>query len=199
MDYKNDERYWNINLLNKWFAISSILFLLSFIWMFYFDNDDEFKTYQKEFRKLAIQISEEKLDKALNDVKAERLEYESKYEAELESYNNKSIEIDSINSNFENVKGLFYKANMDYLFQKAEADGLKYLYEDEIVHSESEKDAHEDAEPDYVYKEKYISLDSIDESKTGVYFIPEDRAVNLDTMEDWHRAEDIMRALADRK
>ena len=30
----NDERYWNIKLLNKWFAISSVLFLLSFIWMF---------------------------------------------------------------------------------------------------------------------------------------------------------------------
>ena len=29
MDYFNDERYWNINLLNKWFAISSILFLIS--------------------------------------------------------------------------------------------------------------------------------------------------------------------------
>ena len=41
MDYYNDERYWNIKLLNKWFAISSILFLLSIIWMFVFDNDDE--------------------------------------------------------------------------------------------------------------------------------------------------------------
>ena len=40
MDYNNDERYWNINLLNKWFAISSILFLFSFMWMFYDDNDD---------------------------------------------------------------------------------------------------------------------------------------------------------------
>ena len=43
MDYKNDERYWNIKLLNKWFAISSILFLISIAWMFLDDNDDEFK------------------------------------------------------------------------------------------------------------------------------------------------------------
>ena len=41
MDYKNDERYWNIKLLNKWFAISSILFLFSIMWMFLDDNDDE--------------------------------------------------------------------------------------------------------------------------------------------------------------
>lgn len=24
--FKNDERYWDINLLNKWFAISSVVF-----------------------------------------------------------------------------------------------------------------------------------------------------------------------------
>ena len=38
----NDERYWNINLLNKWFAISSIIFMVSMIWMFIDDNDDDF-------------------------------------------------------------------------------------------------------------------------------------------------------------
>ena len=45
--FKNDERYWDINLLNKWFAISSVVFLLSMIWTFIDDNDDEFKDYQK--------------------------------------------------------------------------------------------------------------------------------------------------------
>ena len=62
MDYNNDERYWNINLLNKWFAISSILFLISMMWMFLDDNDDEFKIYQKEFRKLQIEITQKNLD-----------------------------------------------------------------------------------------------------------------------------------------
>ena len=46
------------------------------------------------------------------------------------------VEIDSLEANLDYVKGLFYKANMDYLFKKAEVDELKYLYEDEIVHSE---------------------------------------------------------------
>ena len=48
--FKNDERYWDINLLNKWFAISSIIFLACTIWLFIDDNDDEFKDYQREFR-----------------------------------------------------------------------------------------------------------------------------------------------------
>ena len=45
--FKNDERYWDINLLNKWFAISSIVFLLTMVWTFIDDNDDEFKDYQR--------------------------------------------------------------------------------------------------------------------------------------------------------
>ncbi|MAU36482.1 MAG: hypothetical protein CMD14_03815, partial [Flavobacteriales bacterium] len=66
MKYNNDERYWNINLLNKWFAISSILFLIAYLWMFYHDNDDEFKAYQKEFRKLEIEVAEKKLVEAIS-------------------------------------------------------------------------------------------------------------------------------------
>ena len=74
MDYKNDERYWNIKLLNKWFAISSILFFASIAWMFLDDNDDEFKEYQREFRKLEIAITE-------NNLKLEQQVIEGKTEA----------------------------------------------------------------------------------------------------------------------
>ena len=59
--FKNDERYWDINLFNKWFAISSIVFLLTMILTFIDDNDDEFKEYQREFRKLEVAITENKL------------------------------------------------------------------------------------------------------------------------------------------
>jgi len=149
MEYKNDERYWNIKLLNKWFAISSILFLFSFMWMFYHDNDDQFKRYQREFRKLEAQVTAQQLEDALSEVKDERVQFENQYQIELEAFNNQSNVIDSINSILENIKGLHYKANMDYLFQKAEVDGLKYLYEYEITHS-----SHHD---DYIYKDRYYS------------------------------------------
>ena len=49
MEYKNDERYWDIKLLNKWFFIAASLWTLSMIWMFIDDNDDEFKIYQQEY------------------------------------------------------------------------------------------------------------------------------------------------------
>ena len=95
MDYKNDERYWNIKLLNKWFAISSILFLLSIMWMFLDDNDDEFKDYQKDFRKLETQVAQSNLQKELNIVSNERDVYENKYNEEKEKYDSQNQILDS--------------------------------------------------------------------------------------------------------
>ena len=59
--------------------------------------------------------------------------------------------LDSLNGSLEELNGIHYKADMDYLFQKAELDGLKYLYEDEIVHSSH---AHND-EHKFQYKDEY--------------------------------------------
>ena len=151
MKYNNDERYWNINLLNKWFAISSILFLLSFMWMFYDDNDDEFKTYQKEFRKLEIEVSEQKLNIAINNTQEKRNEYEEKYQSALADYNTHNNDLDSLNILLDELNGKYYKAKMDYLFHKAEVDGFKYLYQDEIAHH-SNDDIHQH---EYKHKENY--------------------------------------------
>jgi len=74
--FKNDERYWDINLLNKWFAISSVVFLVVMVWVFIDDNDDEFKEYQKEFRKLQIEITKEKLNEEQSLVDGKSEEYE---------------------------------------------------------------------------------------------------------------------------
>ena len=147
MDYKNDERYWNIKLLNKWFAISSILFLLSIGWMFLDDNDDEFKTYQKNFRKLEAQITQNKLNDELNNIINSRVEFEEKYNKEKINFDSFKNEIDSLNNLLEENNGIFYKINMDYLFFKAEVDVLKYLYEKDIVdshhHSEDQVENHD--------------------------------------------------------
>ena len=139
MDYFNDERYWNINLLNKWFAISSILFLISILWMFIDDNDDDYKDYQREFRKLSVQISEKNLEKELVLVESERKIYESKYEEKLQEFEDKENTLKSFENKLINDKAAFYKANMEYLSQKADIDELKYLYENQEVHSHDHK------------------------------------------------------------
>ena len=160
MKYNNDERYWNINLLNKWFAISSILFLIAYLWMFYHDNDDEFKAYQKEFRKLEIEVAEKKLVEAISATEDKRNEFEDKYNLALIDFNAYKDDIDSLNTLLEDLKGKYYKANMDFLFHKAEVDGLKYLYEEEIVHHSHYDDYHDKNEistksHDFIHKKNY--------------------------------------------
>ena len=60
MEYQNDERYWDIKLLNKWFLIAAALWTISMIWMFIDDNDDEFKYYQKEYYSILKDKTEKK-------------------------------------------------------------------------------------------------------------------------------------------
>ena len=75
--FKNDERYWDINLLNKWFAISSIIFLACTVWVFVDDNDDEFKDYQREFRKIQVEVAQQKLEQQASEVEKERTIYDN--------------------------------------------------------------------------------------------------------------------------
>ena len=73
--FNNDERYWDINLLNKWFAISSIIFLAVTIWVFVDDNDDEFKDYQREFRKMEVEIAKKKLEERAAEIEVEKRKF----------------------------------------------------------------------------------------------------------------------------
>ena len=130
----NDERYWDINLLNKWFAISSVVFLASMVWTFIDDNDDEFKKYQKEFRKLEIEISESKLEKELETIKSERIDYEERLEIAQNNFENYKEELDKLESKLKTLNGKYYNDNMIYQGQKAEIDALKYLVETDNAH-----------------------------------------------------------------
>ena len=95
--FKNDERYWDINLLNKWFAISSIVFLIVLVWIFIDDNDDEFKDYQREFRKMQIEITKNKLDEEQGLVEDVSEDYELALARAVKLFDDKSEQIERIN------------------------------------------------------------------------------------------------------
>ncbi len=138
--FKNDERYWDINLLNKWFAISSIIFLACTIWMFIDDNDDEFKDYQREFRKLETAVVEKKLEEELEQVKTDRSVLESQLsEAEIDFEKNK-VQLKELEDSLKILKDRYYvENNMTYQAYKAEVDVTKYLIEAENAHGGNEK------------------------------------------------------------
>ena len=61
MPVKQEERYYNVLKLNKWFAISSILFTAFWILTFADDYNRPWKKYQSEFRKMEIKSVRDKL------------------------------------------------------------------------------------------------------------------------------------------
>ena len=127
--FKNDERYWDINLLNKWFAISSVVFLVVMVWVFIDDNDDEFKEYQREFRKLQIEKAEQNLTQEKSSIESEVEDYD-KLLAEAENeYSDKSQEVERINEKLGDLRAGVYKVNLKYSEQKAKLDVLKFQLE----------------------------------------------------------------------
>jgi len=142
--FKNDERYWDINLLNKWFAVSSIIFLAVTVWVFVDDNDDEFKTYQKEFRKMQIQIAEEKLVQDSTEIASDKVLYEQELAVATEIFNERKEDLELLEKELRTLKNRHYNENMLYQGQKAQIDALKFLVEADNAHGSSHGPSHLD-------------------------------------------------------
>ena len=151
--FKNDERYWNINLLNKWFAISSVIFLVCTIWIFVDDNDDEFKEYQREFRKMQIQVAQEKLEQQAEDVKVEKEAYESALAAAKVEFDSRSVELNNLQNQLSDLQDIHYDQNMKFQSHKANVEALKYLVESDNAHSNHGPSSRD---------EYYAALDKLD-------------------------------------
>ena len=122
------ERYYNILKLNRWFALSSIVFVGIFILVFVDDYNRPWKKYQKEFRGLEIEFIKGELDD-LNSSLDENSEFTLleedllKAESELES---KKDEIVVLNKKIKRVEAEQYRVNQDHQFAKAEWGVAKY-------------------------------------------------------------------------
>ena len=132
--FKNDERYWDINLLNKWFAISSIIFLAVTVWTFVDDNDDEFKDYQREFRKLEVEIAQKKLDDQATEIEKDMSAYQEALNIAKSEFETKKGRMNELAASLKILKDKHYDQNMQYASQKANVDELKYLVEAENAH-----------------------------------------------------------------
>ena len=154
--FKNDERYWNINLLNKWFAISSLVFFAVMIWTFIDDNDDEFKEYQKQFRRLQVEKTEKKLGAELESVEGKVEKYDTQLAKAQSGYESKSDLINSINDELGKLRADFYNINLKYSEQKAKLDVIKFHLESENAHGPNHK-----TDTKEKYKNKVASLNEI--------------------------------------
>ena len=139
----NQERYYNVLKLNKWFALSSILFTAIRILVFADDYNRPWKKYQIEFRDIEIEKVKKDIkseDAALQDnsdylVLLNTLD-ESKKDLQLEAE-----KVDNINSQLGELEAQLYKHSQNFQFSKADMDAQRYKYEEALFgHGNSEEE-----------------------------------------------------------
>ena len=125
------ERYYNILKLNKWFAISSILFTL--IWLLTFAND-----FNRPWKKYQIGFREIEIDKTRADIQSaqqaldENEEYASlklNFEKAQQEIKIHQKEIEQHENDIAFIDDELYAKNQVYQFAKADYDVAKYDYE----------------------------------------------------------------------
>ncbi len=140
MDYQNDERYWDINLLNKWFVFAAIVWTLSMVWMFIDDNDDEFKYYQSEYYSILKDQTESDYNKLYEEVSDIKNQLELDLESKKLILNSQKDLIQSINDSIQKIKDKYAKVTIDWKALIVEVDVAKYLVEKEKAeHKYNEK------------------------------------------------------------
>ena len=160
MDYKNDERYWNINLLNKWFAVAAAVWTLSMIWMFIDDNDDEFKYYQSEYYSILKDKTQNEFNDLFQEVSNVKAELEADLEAKKIALDSKQNLIDAINDSIQTIKDQYAKINIDWKALIVEVDVAKYLVEKE----KSENKYNEVSEAAELFKD--LNIQKVELKKT---------------------------------
>ncbi len=165
------ERYYNILKLNRWFAISSIIFAAIWIIVFVDDYQRSWKKYQQEFRNIEIERFNDELavidsklasNEEYNTLQEGLLAAESKLEA-------KTDEINELNQKIKNADARRYKIIQNYQFAKAEFDVVKYTV-DQAQHGHGDLEA---AENNFqrLYKltsELKLELEGVEENMEGL-------------------------------
>lgn len=126
---KQDTVY-NTRKLSKFFAFASLALLFAVVWAVIEDYDRDWKRYTRQMHKIQAAIGERKLrqvNKAMDNSKLEGLQ---KQIAELEK---KDQEMEAqLTKKVDARAAIYYKANQDYQFKKAELDALSFELEHAI-------------------------------------------------------------------
>lgn len=131
---QRSDRLYEINSLNKWFAITSLGLFVFTLWMILYDYNREWKRYQRAFNRLNVQQTEIDLQNAVNNV--DRAEYDQ-VQADLAQANanlaaNQSA-VDDIQARLDDLNARHFATNRDRLDAQATYGVERFDYEEALV------------------------------------------------------------------
>lgn len=125
-----DEVY-HVPTLNFWFAVGSIILLITCVWMIEADYNRPWKQYQREFRE--YEITRLSKGKALAEAKLDEGDLKAKLAAATQSLadaeklvSGKRDEITRLNAELNDLSKVFYVAKQNYNFKKADLGSARY-------------------------------------------------------------------------
>jgi cbb3-type cytochrome oxidase cytochrome c subunit/mono/diheme cytochrome c family protein len=129
----NHDTVYKTRSLSKWFAIGSILLLISVIWAAIQDYARPWKTYQRQYKALLENAAQHQMDRVQKmmdqaAVKNKLKDIEDQI-AKLETGMNLETLIAEVDAGIEKREGEYYKVNSRYQLAKAELDALHYKVE----------------------------------------------------------------------
>ncbi len=121
---------YNIDFLNVVFAASSIFLFLSVIWMVWDDYAREWKTVQRNFVNLEIQVTQAGLEKAQRGVDQNKLKALQTTVAEAQkSVAANQQKVDELQSQLSDLEARLYRESQAAQFSKATYDHDRYEFE----------------------------------------------------------------------
>src|SRR5215831_18411370 len=121
---------YNVDFLNVVFAASSIFLFLSVIWMVWDDFSREWKSTQRRFTQLEIEVTRAQRDKAAQSVDRNKL---AQLQAQLKTSQGQiaanRAKVDELQAKLADADKNVYRATLDYNYMKATYDQDRYDFE----------------------------------------------------------------------
>ncbi|HEY4490355.1 MAG TPA: hypothetical protein VI958_00090, partial [Acidobacteriota bacterium] len=132
MPKRDPDHAYEINKLNMYFAISSIIMFLFFIWMMWQDFHRDWKHFQAEFRRL--DLAKTRAAAAQEDA---QLQNNAEYQQILQQLQTAEAELQQKRKDHskaledqKDIQGEWYNADQKFRFAKAEYEAKRYDYEE---------------------------------------------------------------------
>lgn len=169
---KDPDHAFDINRLNMWFAITSILMFVSFVWMLWQDFHRDWKYYQARFR----QLDRAKTEQAKTD-EIESLRNNTEYQNVLAEMKTAEDTLAQHHADYQKaqddqraMQGRWYIADENYRFKKAEYESQRYDYEEAAATQSSDAARRKDelAKTKAEMDNLLATLDKVNGEKAGI-------------------------------
>ena len=135
---------YNIDFLNVVFAVSSLFVLFATVWMVWDDYDREWKSYQRDFTAIEMEVARLGLTQAQQDVDQARVAELTAQRAEAErALGSRVTQIDEIEDQLSDIGTEMFITTQNFNFAKVYYDVARYTFEVEREEAHAEDPAAE--------------------------------------------------------